>query len=152
MMMTIKNVLLFVPILFINCRIAQHTTRVVTTERVSIAPSTQPLRMGDWRFITDKWVDYGIDHDAILFSSIKDDFRQLRIRVTDAPLQMLDMKIYFDNGDVQDVQLRRVFKQGEESRIIDLVGGLRHLRRIDFWYETKGVKKGKARVAVWGRR
>jgi hypothetical protein len=104
----------------------------------------------EWRFIADKWVNYGVDRDVINLGDFKDDFRQIRLRVTDAPLRMYDMKIYFDNGEVQDVALKSLFRQGDESRIIDLNGGLRHLRKIEFWYETKGVRKGKARVAVWG--
>jgi hypothetical protein len=106
----------------------------------------------EWRFIADKWVNYGVDHDVIHLGDFKDDFRQIRLRVTDAPLRMYDMKIYFDNGEVQDVSLKSLFRQGDESRVIDLNGGMRHLRKIEFWYETKGVRKGKARVAVWGLR
>lgn len=112
----------------------------------------QPAARADWRFMADKWVNYGLDHDAIVFGNVKDDFRQIKIRVTDAPLKVYDMKIYYDNGEVQDVSLKLLFRQGEESRVIDLNGGLRHLRKIEFWYETKGVRKGKARIAVWGKR
>ena len=125
--------LLFTLSLF-NCTTAQNATRA------------------DWRFIADKWVNYGLDHDAIHLGDLKDDFRQIKIRVTDAPLKIYDMKIHYDNGDVQDVSLKLLFRQGEESRVIDLNGGLRHLRKIEFWYETKGVRKGKARIAVWGKR
>lgn len=114
--------------------------------------TAQPSARADWRFIADRWINYGLDHDAILFGDLKDDFRQLKIRVTDAPLKIYDMKIHFDNGDVQDVSLKVLFRQGEESRVIDLNGGLRHLRKIEFWYETKGVRKGKSRIAVWGKR
>jgi hypothetical protein len=103
-----------------------------------------------WNFVADKWVSYGIDHDVINTGNYKDDFRKLVIRVTDGPLKMYEMKVYFDNGTMQDVSLQRNFSQGEESRVIDLDGGLRHISRIEFWYETKGYKKGKARVAVWG--
>ncbi|MBK6621270.1 MAG: hypothetical protein IPH04_10920 [Saprospirales bacterium] len=104
----------------------------------------------DWKFIADKWVSFRTDHDEIYLGDFRDDFRQLKLRVTDGPLKMYDMKIHFDNGSVQDVQLRTHFKAGQESRVIDLDGGLRHLTKISFWYETKGVRKGKARVAVWG--
>lgn len=118
----------------LNCTVAQNATRA------------------DWRFIADRWINFGLDHDAIHFGDLKDDFRQIKIRVTDAPLKIYDMKIHFDNGDVQDVSLKTQFRQGEESRVIDLNGGLRHLRKIEFWYETKGVRKGKSRIAVWGKR
>jgi hypothetical protein len=118
---------------------------------ISNCMSQNPAR-AEWRFIADKWINYGVDRDAIVFGDLKDDFRQIKLRITDAPLRMYDMKIYFDNGDVQDIALKSLFKQGDESRVIDLKGGMRHLRKIEFWYETQGVRKGKARIAVWGIR
>ena len=114
--------------------------------------TTQNTARTNWRFLADKWVNYGVDHDVILLGDLKDDFRQIKLRITDAPLRMYDMKVYFDNGDVQDVALKTLFRQGDESRVIDLNGGLRHLRKIEFWYETKGGRKGKSRIAVWGFR
>ncbi|MBL7723237.1 MAG: hypothetical protein JNK27_03765 [Chitinophagaceae bacterium] len=110
-----------------------------------------PTTAGDWFFLEDKNVGFGVDHDAIHFGNWKDDVRQIKLRVTDGPLKMYSMKIHFDNGSVQEVALRNRFAQGSESRIIDLDGGLRHLSKIEFWYETKGFARGKARVAVWGR-
>lgn len=105
---------------------------------------------GGWRFIADKWVSFGVDHDEIITGNTNDDFRKLKLRITDGPLKMYDMKVYFDNGSVQDVSIRSHFRQGSESRVIDLDGGLRHIKRIEFWYETKGFLKGRSRVAVWG--
>ena len=94
---------------------------------------------------------FGVDHDVINFGNWKDDVRQIKLKVTDGPLKMYSMKIYFDNGTVQNVELRNRFAQGSESRVIDMDGGLRHLTKIEFWYETKGFARGKSRVAVWGR-
>lgn len=108
-------------------------------------------KTGDWFFLEDKRVGFGVDHDVIHFGNWKDDVRQIKLKVTDGPLKMYDMKIHFDNGEVQDVSLRSRFAQGSESRVIDLVGGLRHLSKIEFWYETKGFARGRSRVAVWGR-
>lgn len=106
---------------------------------------------GDWFFLEDKNVGFGVDHDVIHFGNWKDDVRQIKLKVTDGPLRMYNMKIYFDNGGVQDVALRNKFNAGSESRVIDLDGGLRHLSKIEFWYETRGFARGRSRVAVWGR-
>ncbi len=103
-----------------------------------------------WRFLADKNVGFGVDHDVIHFGNWGDDVRQIKLKVTDGPLKMYSMKINFDNGTSQNVQLRFKFAQGSESRVIDLDGGLRHLSSIEFSYETKGFFKGKSRVAVWG--
>jgi hypothetical protein len=119
---------------------------------VSLSCHAPVMRTGEWRFIADKWVNFGVDRDVILFGDLRDDFTKLKLRVTNAPVRFLDMKIYYDNGDVQDVALRAVIPQGGESRVIDLVGGVRHLKKIEFWYKpgARG-RKGRARVAVWGR-
>ncbi len=106
---------------------------------------------GDWFFLEDKKVSFGVDHDVIHFGNWKDDVRQIKLKVTDGPLRMYNMKIHFDNGEVQDVALRNRFNAGSESRVIDMNGGLRHLSKIEFWYETRGFARGKSRVAVWGR-
>ena len=105
-----------------------------------------------WKFIADKKVSWGVDHDVIYTGNVNDDFRQLKLKVTDGPLKMYDMKVYFDNGEVQDVSIRFQIRQGGESRVIDLNGGLRHLSKIEFWYETKGFMKGRDRMAVWGKK
>ena len=108
-------------------------------------------KTGNWFFLEDKTVGFGVDHDVIHFGNWKDDVRQIKLKITDGPLKMYNMKIHFDNGTTQDVSLRLRFAQGSESRVIDMDGGLRHLTKIEFWYETKGFARGRARVAVWGR-
>jgi hypothetical protein len=106
---------------------------------------------GDWFFLEDKKVGFGVDHDVIHFGNWKDDVRQIKLKITDGPLRMYTMKIHFDNGSTQNVELRNRFNQGSESRVIDMDGGLRHLTSIEFTYETRGFAKGKSRIAVWGR-
>jgi hypothetical protein len=113
--------------------------------------TTEKTTYGDWFFLEDKNVGFGVDHDVIHFGNWKDDVRQIKLKVTDGPLRMYNMKIHFDNGTVQSVELRNRFAQGSESRVIDMEGGLRHLTKIEFWYETKGFLRGKSRIAVWGR-
>ncbi|MBK7561129.1 MAG: hypothetical protein IPQ06_00390 [Chitinophagaceae bacterium] len=121
-------------------------TAAFTTNRVSTKN-----KAGDWFFLEDKKVGFGADHDVIHFGNWKDDVRQIKLKVTDGPLKMYSMKIYFDNGSIQNVELRNRFAQGSESRVIDMDGGLRHLTKIEFWYETKGFARGRSRVAVWGK-
>jgi len=104
-----------------------------------------------WKFIGDKTVSFGVDRDVIHLGNNNDEFRQLKLKVTDGPLKFYDMKIHFDNGDVQDVQLRSMIRKGGESRVINLTGGLRRLKKVEFWYETKGFVRGRARVALWGK-
>lgn len=111
--------------------------------------NTQPNK---WRFVGDKNVAYGVDHDVLHVTSINDHFTKLKFKITDAPLKIMDVKVYFDNGDIFDVSLKSEIKQGGETRVIDLPGGARKLKKIEFWYSTVGSGKGRARIAVWGKR
>ena len=113
--------------------------------------STSTNKAGDWFFLGDKKVGFRADHDVINFGNWRDDVRQLKLKITDGPLKMYNMIIHFDNGATQNIELRNRFAQGSESRVIDLDGGLRHLTKIEFWYETKGFVRGKSKVAVWGK-
>lgn len=139
--MRLTKILFSTAIVAIFCCTAAFTT----------TSSSNMKNTGDWFFLEDKNVGFGVDHDVIHFGNWKDDVRQLKLKITDGPLKMYDMKIHFDNGTVQDVQLRNRFAQGSESRVIELTGGLRHLSKIEFWYETKGFKRGRSRVAIWGK-
>ncbi|MBP8725158.1 MAG: hypothetical protein KBF37_02435 [Saprospiraceae bacterium] len=123
----------------------------VSAAALSSCAQTKPVESDGWKFIGDKWVTFGVDHDAIHLGDLRDSYSQIVVRVTDAPLRMYDMKVHFDNGGVQDIALRSKIPQGGQSRIIDLQGGRRNLKKIEFWYETKGRGRGRARVAVWGR-
>ncbi len=80
-----------------------------------------------------------------------DNFRKIKFKVTDAPLNMQRMVVTYDNGQPDNIDIRQNIPQGGESRVIDLRGiGKRSVRRIDFWYDTKGFLKGKADVTVFG--
>lgn len=111
--------------------------------------SPASLTDNGWHYLGEKYVNFGVDHDELIVVG-KDEYRQIQLRVTDGPLHMMDMKVHFDNGGIQDVPLKAVIKQGQQTRVIDLDGGLRRLNKITFWYETLGFRNGRARVAVWG--
>jgi hypothetical protein len=47
--------------------------------------------------------------------------------------------------------VRQNIPKGGESRAIDLRGiGKRSVRKIEFWYETKGILNGRADVTIFG--
>lgn len=106
---------------------------------------------GSWRLIGRTHADHARDHDAIVVQGPYDNFRRIKFIVTDAPLNMQRMIVTYDNGGRENIDIRQNIRQGGESRVIDLRGsGKRSLRRVDFWYDTKGFLKGKADVTLFG--
>ncbi len=112
----------------------------------------RPGTTGDWRLLGTTHADLGADHDAIIVSGPFDNFRKLKFKVTDAAIDMMRFTVTYDNGQVERIDTRFTIPQGGESRIIDLAGGSRSLRRVDFWYDTKGLFRGKADITLFGRK
>lgn len=108
---------------------------------------------GQWRLLGTTTSNHTADHDVIVVAGPYDNFRSIKFKVTDAPLHIMRMVVTYDNGSPDRIDIRQNIPQGGESREIDLRGaGQRRLRKIEFWYDTKGFLKGKADVTVFGRK
>jgi hypothetical protein len=106
---------------------------------------------GDWRLIGTTHASHRADHDAIIVQGPFDNFRRIKFKVTDAPLNMERMVVTYDNGAPEQITVRQNIPKGGESRVIDLRGvGKRSVRKIAFWYDTKGLLNGQADVTVFG--
>jgi hypothetical protein len=106
---------------------------------------------GSWRIISSTDAGFKADHDGIVVAGPFDDFRRIKFKVTGAPLNLQRLVVTYENGVPDKIDVRNNIPEGGESRQIDLAGaGKRRIRRIDFWYDTKGFLKGKAHVTVFG--
>jgi hypothetical protein len=126
-------------------------SKILLSTFILLIISTSFTVQQGWRFIGDKWAAFGADRDVLKVGG-NDAFRQIKIKVTNGPLHISDMDIYFENGEKMNVVLKNNFRAGMESRVIDLPGGSRRIDKISFLYSTIGRSKGRARVAVWGKR
>jgi hypothetical protein len=95
-------------------------------------------------------VSFQVDRDAIEVG--REEGRKLRVVVQGGPIELYDMKVHFGDGWVFDPQLRHVFREGSTSRVIDLSGDRRTIRRIAFVYRSVERRDGRATVSVYGGR
>jgi hypothetical protein len=110
-----------------------------------------PGAPGQWRLIGQTHARHTADHDVIVVQGPYDNFRRIKFKVTHSPLQIYRMVVTYDNGAPDRIDVRQSIPKGGESRAIDLRGaGKRSLRKIEFWYETKGIVNGQADVTVFG--
>jgi len=106
---------------------------------------------GQWRVIGQLEAGFKADHDEIFVKGPFDDFRRVKFAVTGADLNIDHMVVTYDNGAPDEIEVRQRIREGGESRQIDLRGaGQRSIRKIAFWYDTKGVIKGRAKVTIFG--
>lgn len=111
----------------------------------------KPGANGTWKLLGTTHASHTADHDVIVVQGPYDNFRKIKFKVTDAPLNLMHMVVTYDNGVPDKIEVRENIPKGGESRVIDLKGvGKRSVRKIEFWYDTKGFLNGKADVTVFG--
>jgi hypothetical protein len=107
---------------------------------------------GTWANLGRVTASHSADHDRITVTGKNDEFRKLKFKVSDAPLNMNRVVVTYDSGAPETLNVRENIPKGGESRDIDLHGGKRSIRTIEFWYDTKGMLNGKADVTVYALR
>ncbi len=80
-----------------------------------------------------------------------DSFADIVFKVADAGMRLQHLEVYFENGSKQEIDLRSEIPAGGQSRVIDLNGGERALKKIVFVYKTLPDRTDeKAHVEIWG--
>lgn len=119
---------------------------VVTAQKVEVITSNKP----GWHKIGETNVMFKTDRDVLVVLGA-DKFKAIQIKVTDAPIRVEDLEVYYENDTKEDIQVRAVFKKGEKSRVIDLKGGDRNLKKVVFVYHSIPNWKGeRAHVELYG--
>jgi len=117
----------------------------VVAPEVSIRPS--------WEKLGARLVKYDAEKDVIGVSAYEGRFNAVRIKVEKSDINLYRVAIHYGNGDVQSAKVGKVIREGQTTRAINLKGrGRRIIKKVEFWYETKGYEGRKARVELWGRR
>lgn len=106
----------------------------------------------EWVLLGERSVSDNLDHDTIPVTVARGDFRRLKFVVRGHAIQMLRMVVHYGNGASDKIETRELIPAGGESRAIDLRGGERAIKKIDFWYETKSLGRQRALVKIYGER
>ncbi len=103
-----------------------------------------------WHKIGETTVNFEKDRDEVSVLGA-DKFASIKFKVTDAAINLMDLEVYYESGDKQDIKVNLPIKGPGESRVIDLNGGERALKKIVFVYKTIDNRKDqRAHVEIWG--
>jgi hypothetical protein len=103
-----------------------------------------------WHKIGETTVNFRTERDQVLIL-VANKFAAIKFKVMDAPIHLMDLEVYYNSGDRQDIRINMPIEVAGESRVIDLNGGERNLKKIVFVYKTLPNRKDvKAHVEVWG--
>jgi hypothetical protein len=105
----------------------------------------------EWEALGSRRVRFVGERDAIEVGEREGLFNAIRIDVESGDLEMYDIRVVFADGSDFSPNSRIVFRQGSRSRVIDLPGTARAIRRVSFAYRSR-VRRGQATVQVFARR
>ncbi len=101
-------------------------------------------------YLGERTVNGSVDHDVIPVGRQDGKFHEIMIVVERAPIELFDLVVTFGNGERYEPHTRLVFGADSTSRNIDLPGGARFIKRVDFRYGNL-VGGAQAKVELWGR-
>ncbi len=105
----------------------------------------------DWEKLGSKKVNYRLDKDVV-HVGIKDGvFKKLKLVVSGGSLNMHKMVVHYGNGTKENINLKHNFSRLSTSRVIDLKGNRRVIKKIVFLYDTKNRSARKAKLHVFGK-
>jgi hypothetical protein len=104
-----------------------------------------------WDKLGERWVDGAVDRDAIHVGRDDGRYRRIKLVVEHSAVELFDVVVVFGDGTSFSPGTRMAFGQGTTSRLIDLPGGDRVIRRVEFRYGNL-PGGGRAQVEVWAVR
>lgn len=80
-----------------------------------------------------------------------DEFSAIKIKVSEGPLHIERLQVFYESGDMEDIDVRNHFREGSESRVINLKHPDRDIQKVAFTYNTESNAKGeKADIDLYG--
>ena len=91
------------------------------------------------------------DHDEIVVTASEGVYSAIQLRIMKAPIHLLNINIIFGNGDNENVVFDKMFAAGSETRVIDLPGNKRIIKKVNLNYKSAPTQKGRVVISLWGR-
>jgi hypothetical protein len=102
-------------------------------------------------FLGEKTITFRGERDEIRVGLVDGFFRRLMIEVVDNDVRIEKMIVVYGNNARDEIPLRHVFREGSRSRIIDLEGRRRVIKKVIFFYKTVGrLVDGRATLKLYG--
>jgi hypothetical protein len=129
------------------------TALVAVTAMTAAVTDAEARRGGkrNWELLGTQNVSFRTERDVISVGRKDGDFSKIKLAVKGGDVEFVDVDVVYANGQKDDIRVRNRIRAGGETRAIDLKGGDRFIRRVEFVYKSKPSFKGQATVELWGK-
>ncbi|NOQ72996.1 MAG: DUF2541 family protein [Crocinitomix sp.] len=124
---------------------------VFSTVAMSNVVAKEVAAPGAWEKLGVKKVDLKADHDVLVVSFHEGFYSKVKFVIRKAPLHLTNVNIVFGNGENKNIIFNKRFAAGSTTRIIDLPGNKRIIKKIKMNYKTIPSGTGRAIFVAWGK-
>lgn len=103
-----------------------------------------------WVQLGCKRVGFGVDRDVVPVGRQEGRFKAIRLKAAGNDVHMLDLKVVYSNGEVDDIPVRADIRAGSQTRPLDLRGRERSIRQVEMIYQSRPNFRGQANMCVEG--
>jgi len=122
----------------------------LNAQKAAVVVSDKP----GWHKIAETTASFEKEEDQVDVL-LNDRFSALKFKVTDAPLELVSVNVFFEDGTRQNIDVFfSIKKPGDTTRDIDFGGpGEKKLDKIVFKYRSLPNRNDKkAHVEIWGKK
>ncbi|HRI05050.1 MAG TPA: hypothetical protein PLL77_15040 [Pyrinomonadaceae bacterium] len=124
---------------------------IISSVLFALTISASAVSAQNWVNLGSRTVNDQADHDTWNVGAGRGEFRKIKLTVQHRAVRFIKLKVKFENGQTQDIELRDNIPAGGSTRIIDLVGTDRRIDKVDVWYEAQTVRRGaRSQVTLHG--
>ena len=127
------------------------TRLLVAAMAIMVLALPATARQADWELLGTQSVGFGVDRDVVRVGRKEGSFTTLQLRVRGNDIEVLDLKVRYGNGEIDDIPVRALIRAGGSSGALDLRGRARVIESVQLIYRSRPNVRGQAIVEVWGQ-
>jgi hypothetical protein len=113
----------------------------------------RPVAGGDFETIDTQRVGRDDDGTAVFDLGRRDGrFSAIRFAAVDGGIRIRSVRVTYGNGETQTVDVGDRLDEGDQTKVIDLEGERRFIRRVEVQARTRRSTRGPASIALLGRK
>jgi hypothetical protein len=103
-----------------------------------------------WKHIGQVTASFKTTSESIVVLGA-DEFQAIKLKVKDAPMQIDRVQVFYESGQMEELDVKSELKEGAETRVINLSNPKRDIEKVAFTYKTLPNSAGKkADVELYG--
>lgn len=103
-----------------------------------------------WKHIGQVTASFKTTSESIVVLGA-DEFQAIKLKVSEAPIQIDRVQVFYESGQMEELDVKAELKEGAETRVINLSNPKRDISKVAFTYRTLPNATGeKADVELYG--